>query len=59
MGIKDKLLVITGHHRRLFRNRGFVLLWTGQSASVFGDAFFNLALALVAQKNPHLRAARI
>ena len=29
---------------RLFRNPSFVLLWSGQSVSYFGDAFFNLAV---------------
>ena len=47
MGLKDKLLHITESHRRLFRNRAFVLLWGGQTVSVFGDAFFNLAVMWV------------
>ncbi len=45
--IKDKLLRITDGHRRLFRNPSFVLLWSGQTASYFGDAFFNLAVMWV------------
>jgi MFS transporter, DHA3 family, macrolide efflux protein len=31
-------------YRRLFSNRAFVLLWSGQAVSTFGDAFFNLAV---------------
>ncbi len=31
-------------YSQLFRNRTFVLLWSGQTASTFGDAFFNLAV---------------
>lgn len=46
-GLKDKLLHVTAGHRRLFRNRSFVLLWSGQTVSVFGDAFFNLAVMWV------------
>ena len=38
---------IGGDHRRLFGNRSFALLWGGQTASVFGDAFFNLAVMWV------------
>ena len=45
--IKAKILRITDGHRRLFRNPSFVLLWSGQSASYFGDAFFNLAVTWV------------
>ena len=45
--IKAKILHITDGHRRLFRNPSFVLLWSGQSASYFGDAFFNLAVMWV------------
>ena len=45
--IKAKILRITDGHRRLFRNPSFVLLWSGQSASYFGDAFFNLAVMWV------------
>lgn len=45
--LKDKLLSITDGHRRLFRNPSFVLLWSGQSVSYFGDAFFNLAVMWV------------
>ena len=47
MGFKDKLLHVTAGHRRLFRNPSFVLLWSGQTVSVFGDAFFNLAVMWV------------
>ena len=46
-GLKGKLLLATSGHRRLFRNRSFVLLWSGQTVSVFGDAFFNLAVMWV------------
>lgn len=46
-GFKDKLLYVSAGHRRLFRNRSFVLLWSGQTISVFGDAFFNLAVMWV------------
>ena len=42
-----KLLRITDGHRHLFRNPSFVLLWSGQSVSYFGDAFFNLAVMWV------------
>ncbi len=38
---RNKLLLITDGNRRLFRKQSFVLLWTGQTVSVFGDAFFN------------------
>lgn len=47
MGFRRKLLNLTAGHRRLFRNRPFVLLWCGQTVSVFGDAFFNLAVMWV------------
>ena len=47
VGLKGKLLLITAGHRRLFRNPSFVLLWSGQTVSVFGDAFFNLAVMWV------------
>ena len=43
----EKILRITDGHRRLFRNPSFVLLWSGQTASYFGDAFFNLAVMWV------------
>ena len=46
-GFADRLLRITAGHRRLFRNPSFVLLWSGQSVSYFGDAFFNLAVMWV------------
>ena len=46
-GLRSRLLLVSEPHRRLFRNRSFVLLWSGQSASVFGDAFFNLAVMWV------------
>ena len=46
-GLADRLLRITDGHRRLFRNPSFVLLWSGQSVSYFGDAFFNLAVMWV------------
>lgn len=46
-GFTDKLLHVSAGHRRLFRNRSFVLLWSGQTVSVFGDAFFNLAVMWV------------
>ena len=42
-----RLLRITDGHRRLFRKPSFVLLWSGQSVSYFGDAFFNLAVTWV------------
>ena len=45
--LRNKLLLIADRHRRLFRNRSFVLLWSGQTVSVFGDAFFNLAVMWV------------
>ncbi len=35
---------ITDGFRRLSRNRSFALLWSGQTVSYFGDAFFNLAV---------------
>lgn len=47
VGLKNKLLGITEGHRRLFRNSSFALLWSGQSVSYFGDAFFNLAVMWV------------
>ena len=47
VGLMGKLLLITAGHRRLFRNPSFVLLWSGQTVSVFGDAFFNLAVMWV------------
>ena len=47
VALKDRLLHVTAGHRRLFRNRSFVLLWSGQTVSVFGDAFFNLAVMWV------------
>ena len=47
VGLKGKLLHVTAGHRRLFRNPSFVLLWSGQTVSVFGDAFFNLAVMWV------------
>ncbi|MCY3802398.1 MAG: MFS transporter [Chloroflexi bacterium] len=47
MGTRNKLLLITDGYRRLFRKPSFVLLWTGQTVSVFGDAFFNLAVMWV------------
>ena len=34
-------------YRLLFRNRSFALLWSGQTVSYFGDAFFNLAVMWV------------
>ena len=46
-GFADRLLRITAGHRRLFRNPSFVLLWSGQSVSYFGDALFNLAVMWV------------
>ena len=45
--LRSKLLLVSEPHRRLFRNRSFVLLWSGQSTSVFGDAFFNLTVMWV------------
>ena len=47
VGLKNKLLRITDGHLRLFRNPSFTLLWSGQSVSYFGDAFFNLAVMWV------------
>ena len=47
MGLKDRALRTTDGHRRLFRNPSFTLLWSGQSVSYFGDAFFNLAVTWV------------
>ena len=44
MALLDKLLLRGSDHSRLFHNRAFVLLWSGQTGSVFGDAFFNLAV---------------
>ena len=41
------MLLVTGRDRRLFGNRAFVKLGVGRSASVFGDAFFNLAVLWV------------
>ncbi|MCY3956772.1 MAG: MFS transporter [Chloroflexi bacterium] len=35
---------MTDGFRRLSRNRSFALLWSGQTVSFFGDAFFNLAV---------------
>ena len=46
-GVRNKLLLTTAGHRRLFRNPSFTLLWSGQSVSYFGDAFFNLAVTWV------------
>ena len=46
-GFLDRILLMTGSHRRLLRNRSFVLLWSGQSMSFLGDAFFNLAVLWV------------
>ena len=47
VAFRDKLILATEYHRRLFRNRAFLLLWSGQTTSVFGDAFFNLAVMWV------------
>jgi len=47
MGLKNRALRTTEGHRRLFRNPSFTLLWSGQSVSYFGDAFFNLAVMWV------------
>ncbi|MCY4436962.1 MAG: MFS transporter [Chloroflexi bacterium] len=47
VGLREKLLLLTEGHRRLYRNSSFVLLWSGQTVSVFGDAFFNLAVMWV------------
>lgn len=47
VALKDRLNHVSADHRRLFRNRSFVLLWSGQTVSVFGDAFFNLAVMWV------------
>ena len=47
MSPKGKLILIADGHRRLFRNRSFALLLSGQSVSFFGDAFFNLAVTWV------------
>jgi MFS transporter, DHA3 family, macrolide efflux protein len=46
-GFKDKLLLRGTDHHRLIHNRSFVLLWSGQTVSWFGDAFFNLAVMWV------------
>ena len=43
----EALTRITEVYRRLFRNRSFALLWSGQTVSYFGDAFFNLAVMWV------------
>ncbi len=43
----EGLKLITEVYRRLFRNRSFALLWSGQTVSYFGDAFFNLAVMWV------------
>ncbi len=45
--LRERGLAVTGEHRRLFRNPSFMLLWSGQSGSYFGDAFFNLAVMWV------------
>ncbi len=47
VNLKHNLLAITADHRRLFRYNSFTLLWSGQTVSVFGDAFFNLAVMWV------------
>ena len=47
VALKDRLNLVSDGHRRLLRNRSFVLLWSGQTVSVFGDAFFNLAVMWV------------
>ncbi len=47
VGLKGKALSITYGHRRLFGKPSFVLLWSGQAVSYFGDAFFNLAVMWV------------
>ena len=47
MGLRSKLFVAGGDYRRLFHNRAFLLLWSGQTVSVFGDAFFNLTVMWV------------
>ncbi len=44
---REALKLITDVYRRLFRNRSFALLWSGQTVSYFGDAFFNLAVMWV------------
>lgn len=46
-GLLVRLLPIQGDHRRLLRNRALLLLWSGQTVSTFGDAFFNLAVMWV------------
>lgn len=43
MGVR----LLSCEQKRVLRNRSFVLLWGGQSFSVFGDAFFNLAVMWV------------
>ena len=45
--IREVHKLIADGHRRLFRNRSFALLLSGQTVSVFGDAFFNLAVMWV------------
>ena len=47
VNLKHNLLAIMADHRRLFRYNSFTLLWSGQTVSVFGDAFFNLAVMWV------------
>ncbi len=47
VALKDRLNLVSAGHRRLLRNRSFVLLWSVQTVSVFGDAFFNLAVMWV------------
>ncbi len=34
-------------YHRLFRNRALMALWAGESVSICGDAFFNLAVMWV------------
>ena len=45
--VLTRLLPIQEDHLRLLRNRAFVLMWSGQTVSTFGDAFFNLAVMWV------------
>jgi MFS family permease len=46
---------------KAFRNRAFVLLWSGETISTFGDAFFNIAVLwlVYTQSNSILQTAMI
>ncbi|MDE0684426.1 MAG: MFS transporter [Candidatus Poribacteria bacterium] len=47
MGLRAKLSVVGRDYSRLFSNSAFRLLWTGQTVSAFGDAFFNVTVAWI------------